>query len=211
MTYEEILKLYENDAVTEVNESVAAYQVGKAQGDFTIDDYYHIPEDKRVELIDGVFFDMAAPGIVHQYIVGEIFAEFRNFIRENNGSCVPFISPIAVRLNCDDRTMVEPDFIVVCNRDRLQDKVVFGVPDFVAEVLSPSTRKKDMYLKLMKYADAGVREYWIIDPEHRHVIVYDLERQTEPMIYGFEETIPVKIFDEKLKIDFRRVCEYHKV
>ena len=66
-------------------------------------------------------------------------------------------------------------------------------------------------LKLMKYADAGVREYWIIDPEHRHVIVYDLERQTEPMIYGFEETIPVKIFDEKLKIDFRRVCEYHKV
>ena len=82
MTYEEILKLYENDAVTEVNESVAAYQVGKAQGDFTIDDYYHIPEDKRVELIDGVFFDMAAPGIVHQYIVGEIFAEFRNFIRE---------------------------------------------------------------------------------------------------------------------------------
>lgn len=211
MTYEEILKLYENDSVTDVRESMMAYQVGKAQGDFTKKDYFLLPEDKRMELIDGVFYDMAAPGIEHQYIAGEIFAAFRSFIRNNNGSCIPFLSPIAVQLNCDDRTIVEPDFIVVCDRNQLQDKVIFGAPDFVAEVLSPSTRKKDMYLKLMKYADAGVKEYWIIDPKYQHVIVYDLKKQTEPVIYGFEEPIPVMIYNKKLKIDFSEVSEYHKV
>ena len=82
------------------------------------------------------------------------------------------------------------------------------VPDFVVEVLSPSTRKKDMTKKLGKYTDAGVREYWLIDPQKGQVIVYDLEHDCGMAIYTFAQRVPVAIYDGKLEIDFPHMPKY---
>ena len=114
---------------------------------------------------------------------------------------------IRVQLDCDNRTMVQPDVIIVCDTDIIIDRCVFGAPDFVLEVLSPSTRRKDCVKKLDKYMEAGVREYWMVDMKQNKVIIYQFESETYPVIYGFEQPIPVGIYDGKLKIDMKLIWE----
>lgn len=87
---------------------------------YTLEDYYNLPDDRRVELIDGVFYDMAAPTSIHQYLCVEILFQIQQFIKKKKGSCVPFVSPIAVQLNEDDYTMVEPDLLIVCDPKKLR-------------------------------------------------------------------------------------------
>ena len=145
-----------------VKENAASYS-GKKQGEYTLEDYYKIPEEHRVELIDGVIYDMAAPTSIHQMWGGEIYRELANYIRQNQGSCIPLIAPLDVQLDCDNRTMVEPDVLVVCDRNKFKKGIIYGAPDFIAEILSSSTRRRDMSLKLAKYTEAGVREYWLVE------------------------------------------------
>ena len=95
-------------------------------------------------------------------------------------------SPVSVQLDEDNRTMLQPDVVVCCDRDKILRSHVYGAPDMVIEILSPSTRKKDMGLKLKKYITARVREYWMVDPDKKKVVVYDLEHNELPAIYGFE-------------------------
>lgn len=78
----------------------------------------------------------------------------------------------------------------------------------VIEILSPSTRKKDMGLKLKKYITARVREYWMVDPDKKKVVVYDLEHNELSAIYGFEDQVPVNIFAGKCQIDFSEIYSY---
>ena len=105
------------------------------------------------------------------------------------------IAPLDVQLDRDDRTMVQPDVLVVCDRSKVVRRCVYGAPDFVVEILSPSTWEKDMYVKLGKYESAGVREYWIVDPKKKRVLVYDFEHTDFPALYTFTDQIPVGIFD----------------
>lgn len=174
---------------------------------YTIDDYYALPDDQRVELIDGVFYDMSAPTSPHQIIGGSIYAQLLNFRSANKGPCLPMVSPVDVQLDCDNKTMLQPDVLIVCDRSKVTRKGIFGAPDFIVEVLSPSTRKKDMTLKMTKYMNAGVREYWMIDPDKRKVITYNLETMDIPMIFGFTEDIPVGIWDNECKINLSEVAE----
>ena len=125
-------------------------------GPYTLKDYLELPEDKRVELIDGVFYDMAAPTTIHQSIAGYLHKKFLDHVLEHKGPCFPFISPVDVQLDCDDKTVIQPDVLVVCDRSKYRNGRVFGAPDLVVEVLSPSSRKKDMQIKLAKYYNAGV-------------------------------------------------------
>ena len=181
---------------------------GKKPGDYTMEDYYAVPPERRTELINGVFYDMASPSPVHQMIATEIWQSLKNYIRSRNGTCIPVVSPIDVCLSCDEKTMVQPDVLVVCDREKIRPQYISGAPDLVAEIVSSSTRKKDMYLKLDRYASAGVREYWIVDPEKEKVLVYDLEGDTFPAIYGFDSCIPVGIFSGDCRIDFQEIREY---
>ena len=138
---------------------------------YTYSDYYTWDDDQRWELIDGVPYAMSpAPSKSHQDITGELFWQIKNYLK--NKSCEVFIAPFDVRLNFDkeDNTVVQPDVLIVCNKDKLNDKGVLGAPDFVAEVLSPSTSKKDMILKYNAYLNAGVKEYWIIDPVNKFIM-----------------------------------------
>lgn len=184
-------------------EEEALYSASGKTGEYTIKDYYALPDDKRVELIDGVFYDMASPSPVHQRIGGELYRQIANFIFEKKGSCIPLMLPVDVRLDCDDKTMVQPDVIILCDKNKIMKWGIMGAPDFVVEVLSPSTKRKDCIKKLDKYREAGVKEYWMIDPEKRKVIVYEFEKESYPMVYGMDGQIPVGIYEGKLSIDMR--------
>ena len=96
-------------------------------GDKTIEDYLALPDERRVELIDGVFYDMAAPSYVHQIIALKIFQILLNHVEKNGGSCMPFAAPADVQLFCDsDKTMVQPDVFVVCDRDQVTLNKLLG-------------------------------------------------------------------------------------
>jgi len=180
----------------------------KKQGEYTIEDYLAWPEDERIELIDGVIYDMAAPTGVHQLIIGKLHSLILNYIEKNKGKCIPVFSPIDVQLDRDNRTMVQPDLIVLCKRDKFQMGRVFGEPDLVVEVLSPSSKKKDTVIKLNKYRNAGVREYWVVDPDKKNIVVYDLENNAGLTLYSFMDKIPVGIFEGKCEVDFAEVYQY---
>lgn len=195
-----------------VRESKVLYgrMIEKEQGDYTVADYYAWPEDERIELIDGVIYDMAAPSFEHQDIIGEISYVLKRYVKEKKGKCKVAFSPVDVQLDCDNKTMVQPDVMVICKSDVITKKNIFGVPDFVIEVLSKSTRKKDMGIKLSKYINAGVREYWIVDLENERIIVYDIEHDIQVSIYTFENQVPVGIFNNECIVDFKEIKEYLK-
>ena len=181
---------------------------GKKQGQYTIEDRNALPEDHPSELIDGVIYNMASPALRHQSISGAIYRQLWNYVDSQGGDCIPFIAPTDVRLDRDERTMVVPDVFVICqpDDDRMDnDKYINGAPDLIIEVLSPSTRRKDMFTKLYKYEEAGVREYWIVDPNKEKVIVYIFGEESDVSLYGFDSEVPVGIYQGKCKIDFRRV------
>ena len=104
--------------------------------------------------------------------------------------------------------MVQPDVAILCKKDKIQGWGVYGSPDFVLEVLSPSTRKKDCIKKLQKYEHAGVREYWILDPYLKKLLVYFFESEACPIIYGFEQPVPVNIYGGKLEIQLSHISEW---
>ena len=111
----------------------ASYHIEK-QGIYTVEDYQNLPEERRVELIDGYFYDIAAPTPVHQLIAGEVYRQIANFIQGKSGDCIPFISPIDVQLDCDEKTMVQPDVVILCQKEKLKKWGIYGAPDFVLEV-----------------------------------------------------------------------------
>ena len=181
-------------------------QAEKKNGEYTLDDYYALPDERRVELIDGIFYDMAAPAVIHQKILGELFVLFRECADAHEGECEVFVAPCDVRLDCDNKTMVQPDIFLICHPYDLGAKALDGAPDLTLEILSPATRAKDMLLKLHKYQNAGVKEYWIVDPDHDTVLVYDLRSDDYyPEKYDFDSVIPIHISEGKCSIDFSRV------
>lgn len=180
----------------------------KPQGEYTREDYELLPDDIRVELIDGVIYTMAAPTSAHQLIAGFIYGKLLSHMLEKKGNCMPMISPLDVQIDCDDKTMVQPDVIIVCDRDKIINRCVYGAPDFVMEVLSKSSKRRDSVIKLHKYMSAGVREYWMIDPEQKKVIVYDFEAEDYPTVHGFDTVLPVRIWNGECRIDFNEVYEH---
>ena len=110
-----------------------------------------------------------------------------------------------MQLDCDDKTMVEPDITVICDKDKIKKKNIYGAPDLVMEILSPSTRVRDLTLKLNKYMQAGVREYWTIDAEKERVLVYKADGEDIIGYYTFEDMVPVGIWDGECSIDFPKI------
>lgn len=191
--------------VAEAQSYYSTLQGKKRQGEYTLEDYHNMPEDRRAELIDGVIYDMASPSPLHQMIAGMVYARILAFIEKNKGDCIPFIAPADVQLDCDDRTMVQPDVFILCKQDRLRRFGICGAPDFVLEVLSGSTRKKDMTVKLTKYMEAGVKEYWVIDPEKRLLIVYIGEEEGIPRLYPLQGDVGMNLYDGNLRIDLNEI------
>ena len=173
----------------------------------SIDDYLALPNDVRVELIDGVFYDMAAPSYLHNQIAIQIWKVLDDYIYKNNGKCSASIAPTDVQLDKDDKTMVQPDVLVTCDRDKITYARVVGAPDLIIEVLSESNWYHDVYRKKSKYESSGVREYWIVMPKQSKIIVYFFKKSSKPIEYTFNDIIPVNIWDGKCTIDFKVISE----
>lgn len=196
------------ERVNEVHEAMPACAVPrKKQGEYTLEDYYALPDDIRAELIDGELIFLEAPSSIHQELIGELFFEIKLYIRTNNGPCKILPSPLDVQLDCDNRTMLQPDISVICHRDRIVKMGVYGAPDLCIEIVSPSSRKRDYEKKRMKYQNAGVREYWIVDPKTASVLCYFFEESNESHSYTFDDKIPVRIYDSNLVINFAEIKE----
>ena len=163
---------------------------------YTTDYIYSLPEGQRAELIDGVVYDMAPPSRIHQKISGELYTSINNHIKSKKGTCEVYHAPFAVFLNSDDKTYVEPDISVICDTNKLNDRGCNGAPDFIIEVVSPSSRKMDYSTKNALYSEAGVREYWIVDPAKERTTVYRYEEDAAPMIFTFEQSITVGIYGD---------------
>ena len=158
---------------------------------YTIEDIYALPEGERAELIDGKMYMIAPPSYLHQTLCMELSATIRDYIRSHNGSCQVLPSPLAVNLQADDTTYVEPDISVVCDRSKINPKGISGAPDFIVEIVSPSSRKMDYITKNTLYSETGVREYWIVDPPRRRTTIYRYEEDAAPMIVPFDQPLTV--------------------
>lgn len=166
---------------------------------YTINDIYALPEGQRAELIDGQIYDMAPPSPMHQELVMELSATLRDYIKKNGGPCKVYPAPFAVFLNEDDHNYVEPDISVICDSSKVDNRGYQGAPDFIIEIVSPSSQRMDYLTKLFKYRTAGVREYWIVNPLQRTVQVYSFEGTEDSTQYSFDDEITVTIYGD-LKI-----------
>jgi len=178
----------------EVNEAVRKYDEDRR---YTYADYASWDDDIRYELIDGIPYVMYAPSTAHQSILMELSNQLFNFLKGK--PCRVFVAPYDVCLSGlgdEDDTVVQPDILVVCDESILDEKRCNGVPDMTIEILSPSTSKRDLLTKLIKYQNAGVREYWIVDPDEKAVNVHILENGRYVInSYESNETIAVTVLD----------------
>ena len=165
---------------------------------YTEEDYYNLPENVRAELIDGQIYYMAAPSRIHQKILNFLNTEINIYIRSKGGPCEVYPAPFAVKLfSEDDKNVVEPDISVICDPNKLTDRGCTGAPDWIVEIISPSNSSHDYIRKLNLYADAGVREYWIVNPIDQSVWVYFLEQDKfKATAYTFQDKIKVNIYDD---------------
>ena len=166
---------------------------------YTIEDIYALPNGQRAELIDGQIYDMAPPSYLHQKLVMELSSTIRDYVKSHGGPCEVLPAPFAVFLNQDDHNYVEPDVSVICDPGKINDRGCNGAPDFIIEIVSPSSQRMDYLTKLFKYRTAGVREYWIVNPMKETVQTYLFGDIEDFNLYSFDDEIPVGIYDD-LKI-----------
>ncbi len=170
---------------------------------YTFADVLSWDEDERIEIIDGEAFMMATPSRIHQEISGELFRQLANFLEGKQ--CRVYPAPFGVRLFARDGdgpedvdTLVEPDISVVCDRSKLDQHGCKGAPEMVIEILSPSTLRHDRLVKLNLYDQAGVFEYWIVDPQNRAVQVFRRDGGAALRIceeYGHTQVAKVSVLD----------------
>lgn len=170
---------------------------------YTIDDIYNLPDGQRAELIDGELYMMATPTRIHQRLVMELSFRIRDYIGNNSGDCEVYPSPFAVFLNADNEIYLEPDISVICDKNKLTDEGCKGAPDWIIEIVSPSSRPMDYNKKLLKYGTAGVREYWIVDSMKELIMVYNFEYNTFEQ-YSFSDKVKAGIYKD-FEIDFAGV------
>ncbi|MCI8560990.1 MAG: Uma2 family endonuclease [Dorea sp.] len=175
----------------------------RKQETYTIEDIYALPEGERAELIDGKIYDMAPPNRRHQRISGKLHQVIANYIDSKSGECEVYSAPFAVFLNANNDIYLEPDISVICDKNKLIDDGCKGAPDWIIEIVSPTSRSMDYNKKLFKYRTAGVREYWIIDPMKQQIIVYNFEHDTFEE-YSLSDKVKAGIYED-FEIDFAEI------
>lgn len=171
---------------------------------YTVRDIEALPEGERAELIDGKMYMMATPTLTHQDILMWMGARIWSYIERHGGLCKVIPAPFAVYIKDDEHNYVEPDVTVICDLNKLDEKGCHGAPDWVIEIVSPSSKTMDYIRKCTLYEAAGVREYWIVDPKERMVMVYDFAQGTLKQ-YAFSERVKAGIYED-LFLDFGEVA-----
>lgn len=172
----------------------------------TLEQYEALPEDARIEIFDGQIYYMASPSQDHQTISMELSTILNTYLKRKEGSYRVFHAPFDVKLNDTPLTIVQPDLMIVCDKDKLDGKRCNGAPDFIIEIVSPGNPSDDYIWKLYYYKNADVREYWIVDPCRKIVTVNYFEGNLLNVQYSFESTIKVNIYDD-LYINFPDIAD----
>jgi len=178
---------------------------------YTFADYLQWADDKRCELFDGFVSLMTpAPAMYHQKLSMNLLAQFILFYDKNKPDCQLFHAPFDVRLpNSDEKTddkihtVVQPDIVIICDKNKLDKRGCIGAPDFIVEIISPATAERDMHEKKELYQQHGVKEYWIVFPNEEIIQAYFLKqnRYESTGVYTKGQKIPVQIFEGKLGIN----------
>jgi Uma2 family endonuclease len=163
---------------------------------YTYRDYLDTDDDYRAEIIDGALYVMSPPSRYHQGILVNLLVKLTTFLEGKPVKVYP--APFGVRLfpkdDLSDNTYFEPDITVICDLAKLDDRGCNGAPDMIIEIMSPSNRQNDMLVKFRKYLQAGVREYWIVDPDEKTVHACVLDRdQYRVSVYDETQTLPVTV------------------
>lgn len=178
---------------------------------YTYADYLTYDENERIEIIEGRIYNMSpTPSRIHQEIIMEISYKIKSYIESNKGPCKVYPAPFDVILKYDDeetnssQSVVQPDISVICDKNKLTDKGCTGSPDMIVEVVSPYNPSNDFVRKLNLYQQFKVKEYWIVNPIKKNILVYTLDDTGNygmPDMYTFKDKIKVNIYDD-LEIDF---------
>lgn len=184
---------------------VPAGKGGRKEDFFTEEEYYSLPENIRAELIEGRLSYQAAPSRIHQKVLNAVNNAIYNYIKAKGGPCEVYPAPFAVKIFEGRTTILEPDISVICDPEKLTDRGCSGAPDWVVEIVSPSSVSNDYIEKLQLYAEAGVREYWIVNPMQEKVIVYRLgDEEFDLGFYTFQDQVKAGIFED-LWVDFQEI------
>ena len=161
---------------------------------YTYEQWLSWDENVRAELYEGMLIMMAPPSQRHQRVLSEIHGQLWQFLKGKQ--CTVFPAPFGVRLNINEDTVFEPDIVVVCDKSKLDGKVCNGAPDLVIEICSPSSERMDRVFKYRKYQQAGVREYWIVEPKFNVVHAGVLSNGSYIVsIYEENEKVPVSVLE----------------
>lgn len=180
---------------------------------YTYKDYLTYDENERIEIIEGEIINMSpAPSRIHQEIISEIHYNLKEYIKANALSCKVYPAPFDVILKNDDEEMinskniVKPDISVICDKNKLTEKGCTGSPDMIVEVISPYNPSNDYVRKLNLYEKFKIKEYWIVNPARKNVLVYVLTENgyDAPISYTFSDKVKVNIYDN-LEIDFNSI------
>lgn len=172
----------------------------------TLEQYEALPEQKRVEVFDGIVYDMASPSQIHQSISMQVSTVINNYILRKKGLCSVFHAPFDVKLSDQPLTILQPDIMVICDKNKLDGKRCNGAPDFIIEIVSPGNPADDYIRKLYYYKNYGVREYWIVDPKRKVITVNYFEGNIISVQYPFSSIIKVNIYDD-LFINFAEIAD----
>ncbi|OLN31161.1 Uma2 family endonuclease [Desulfosporosinus metallidurans] len=174
------------------------------KGEYSYADYLTWPEGERWEIIDGIAYMQATPSPIHQEISMGLSAQFHHYL--SGKPCKVYPAPFSVRFpkdndkkNEDIKKVFEPDISIVCDKAKIDSKGCNGAPDLIVEIMSPSSVKMDRFTKFNSYEKAGVKEYWIVEPEGKLVSVFVLQadqRYGRPEVYSEEDKINVSIFPD---------------
>ncbi len=172
----------------------------------TLEQYEALPQGHRVEVFEGVAYDMASPSRLHQAISMELSNIIYNYMKKKKGPCQVFSAPFDVKLSDKPLTIVQPDIMVICDKSKLDENRCNGAPDFIIEIALPSNPADDYIRKLYYYKNYGVREYWIVDPRRKTVAVNYFACNIVSVQYPFDSIIKVNVFDE-LYINFTEIAK----
>lgn len=168
---------------------------------YTIEVFNNLPEDFHTELIGGDLYRKAMPDRIHQELVGKLSTAICNYIQNKRNDCSIYMSLGAQMFKAPDTVLI-PDLSVICDKCKLNERGCMGAPDWIIEIVSPSDDAHDYIDKLFFYYNAGVREYWIVDPHNAAVHVYLSEPEHfDVRTYTFHDTVKAGIFED-LSIDF---------
>lgn len=185
------------------NEKKNMENLALQQRKYTYEDLQNFEDEKRYELINGELYLMSSPTTLHQKIVGEIYAQLHNYLKGKK--CQAFVSPLDVCLSGvknpkKEYNVVQPDILVVCDENKITKNMgIQGAPDLIIEVLSPTSKKHDTFVKYNLYQYYGVKEYWIVDEEVGVIYQYIINEKniyTLPKTYEITEDIKVNILKD---------------